>query len=412
MKIVHTSDWHLGQNFMSGDRKEEHKKFLDWLLDVIKREKADVLIIAGDVFDTGTPPNYALKLYYQFLTQVTRTNCSNVVVVGGNHDSVATLHAPKSLLNILNVHVVGGISKNWEEEIIVIRDRNNEPLGIVCAVPFLRDRDIRKSTAGESQEEKSQALTNGIKNHYLEIQKLALQKIESLNVKKRLPIVATGHLFAAGGVTSDGVREIHVGNLGQIGTDLFPKTFDYVALGHLHRPQTVAGDERIRYSGSPIPLSFSEAGSEKQILMVDLSETSPKITPIPVPEFRKIVLLRGNKEKLFQKIEALELPEDGENLWLEVQYTGTEYFDDLDQEIRKRVDEKPIELFAIKNRSPLRKEVLSINEESEFLDDLKVETVFERRLAMENMEEEQREELVHAFHEIMDQFVSGEENLS
>ncbi|MBW1897606.1 MAG: exonuclease subunit SbcD, partial [Deltaproteobacteria bacterium] len=269
MKMIHTSDWHLGQNFMFKDRKKEHEKFLEWLVLLIEKESADVLIVAGDIFDTISPPNYALKMYYSFLARVSSTTSCHTVIVGGNHDSVSTLNAPKNILKALNVHVTGGIPVDINDEVIVIKNSLGEPSGIICAVPFLRDRDIRKSVPGESYQGKSRALLEGIKQHYALVKDAAIEKKAALTEKK-IPVVATGHLFAEGGDVKDeeGLREIHVGSLGKVTADTFPKEFDYLALGHLHRPQKVGEYRNIRYSGAPIPLSFSEADNTKQVVCI------------------------------------------------------------------------------------------------------------------------------------------------
>jgi len=410
MKIIHTSDWHLGQKFMSRDRKAEHGAFLDWLLLQLAREKVDALVIAGDIFDTGTPPNYALEMYYRFLTQVRSHGCLNVIVVGGNHDSISTLQAPKALLGAINVRVVGGMSETMQDEVVVIRDEQGQAKGIVCAVPFLRERDLRRSVAGETWEDKSKALMQGIKDHYQQVCALARETRGRISNGDSLPIMATGHLFTTGGLTSDGVRDIYVGSLGQISADSFPEDFNYVALGHLHRPQKVGGREHIRYCGSPIPLSFSEAGTEKQILLVDLELPQVDVTSIAVPEFGKLCVIRGDRDEILSQVESLECPENG-TIWLEVQYKGEHFISDFDRELREKIGDKSIELFALKNASPQRKLDLVTEEETEYLDDLSTEEIFTRRLDSANVREEEREELLQAFNEIMNKINDNEDDL-
>src|SRR5690606_23545989 len=119
----------------------------------LKHVKPDVLIVAGDIFDTGNPPNSALRLYYEFLSRVRDCACGQVVIIGGNHDSIAALEAPQELLRFFNVHVIGGIPADPAEQIIEIQDSSGNLKGVVAAVPFIRDRDVRLSVAGESPEE-------------------------------------------------------------------------------------------------------------------------------------------------------------------------------------------------------------------------------------------------------------------
>ncbi len=137
MRILHTSDWHLGHYLMSKDRRREHALFLNWLVDALKDNNIDALIVSGDIFESGTPPNYALEMYYNFLVQVSTTGCNQVVIVGGNHDSPSTLNAPKQLLKHLHVNVIGNISENILNDIVVVRDKDGNPTCIICGVPFL-----------------------------------------------------------------------------------------------------------------------------------------------------------------------------------------------------------------------------------------------------------------------------------
>ena len=404
MKIIHTSDWHLGQNLMFKDRKTEHERFLDWLLELIKKESADVLIVAGDVFDTITPPNYALKMYYSFLGRVSSTTSCKVIIVGGNHDSVSTLNAPKSILEALNVHVTGGISDNISDDIIMATNDSGEPAGIICAVPFLRDRDIRKSLPGESYREKSLALIDGIKNHYAAVKDAAVKKRTGLT-DKNIPIITTGHLFTEGGQVSedDGIREIHVGSLGHVSVSIFPEEFNYVALGHLHRPQKVGGCSHIRYSGAPIPLSFSEAGNEKQVVCAAFAEGNekPTITTIAIPEFQKLRAVKGSLDEVMDQLKALRHETPDEKLWVEVSVMEETWRPDIESTINKLAEELTLDILAIKNFRSSRDRQLRKTSPSETLENYTPETVFQKRMEKETtIEADMKEELVHAFNEI------------
>ena len=272
LTILHTSDWHLGRRLYGRLRYEEFELFLHWLQDTISAQKVDILIVAGDIFDTMTPSNKAQALYYEFLGKVSRSCCQHVVIVAGNHDSPTFLDAPSNVLKFLNVHVIGTACDHLDDEVLVLGDDDNNPHCIIAAVPYLRDRDVRSSSAGESADSKDANVIAGICEHYDNVADIAKAKQADLIAahQRYIPIIATGHLFASGGKTTedDGVRELYVGSLGKISADMFNDGFDYVALGHLHVPQRVGGRESIRYSGSPIAMGFGEAKQQKQVLLV------------------------------------------------------------------------------------------------------------------------------------------------
>ncbi|WP_201597607.1 exonuclease SbcCD subunit D C-terminal domain-containing protein [Psychrobacter vallis] len=272
LNVLHTSDWHLGRRLYGRLRYDEFAAFLNWLQDTISAQHVDVLIVAGDIFDTMTPSNKAQALYYEFLGKVSKSCCQHVVIVAGNHDSPTFLDAPSHVLKFLNVHVIGTACEDLNDEVLVLDDVNGTPHCIIAAVPYLRDRDVRSSQAGESGQTKDANVIAGICEHYDKVAAIAKAKqAELIEAHQRhIPIIATGHLFAAGGQTTDddGVRELYVGSLGKVSADMFDAGFDYVALGHLHVPQRVGGRENIRYSGSPIAMGFGEARQQKQVLLV------------------------------------------------------------------------------------------------------------------------------------------------
>ncbi|MDR1964483.1 MAG: exonuclease SbcCD subunit D C-terminal domain-containing protein [Planctomycetaceae bacterium] len=427
-RLLHTSDWHLGQIWNGRSRKQELAAFLNWLLERLKKHSIDVLIVAGDIFDTGTPSPEAQTLYYRFLQQVSSV-CRATVITAGNHDSPYFLDAPKILLRELNIHVVG-LAGQPEDEIIVVNDSNHEPIMIVAAVPFLRDRDIRMSEAGESAEEKENQSIAGIRRHYEQVCNAA----EEIRRNRSIPLVVTGHLFVAGGKTSERVREIHVGTLGQLGNDLFPNEIDYLALGHLHVPQTVAGLENRRYSGSPIPMSFGEAGQEKIVLQVDFDGRTPTIQPIPIPAFSKIVRIEGNLEEIRRKLndtknnaatssvtttttpeivtEATEITETTMETFVEVIYTGTQPEPDLIRKIDEIVSETKEKIDIVRVRcDPIMTSTPIRTATPEKLEDLDPVLIFERLLenVQKNEEpgnDEQKKALVLAYKEILDHCLS------
>ncbi|MFD3001685.1 exonuclease SbcCD subunit D C-terminal domain-containing protein [Pontibacter toksunensis] len=331
MRVLHTSDWHLGQRLVNLERTEEHQHFLNWLLQTIEVQQVEALIMAGDVFDNGAPSNTALKLYYDFLRRVCATCCRHIIITGGNHDSVSTLNAPRELLECFNIYVIGGATPDPLDELIELRNTQGELELVVCAVPFLRDRDIRLSVAGESYEEREKRIKEGIAAHY-EAFVPHLQKYK----EQKIPVVATGHLFAAGSSASESEKEIHVGNLGQIGADQFPKEFDYVALGHLHRPQQVNKRHHIRYSGSPIPFSFSEVTDKKVNYVLEFRDGKlADLQELEIPCCRKLVRFKGPLEKVKQQLAVFDNSDYTLTAWAEIQVELDTLLPDLNQQLEE-----------------------------------------------------------------------------
>ncbi|MDR2945135.1 MAG: exonuclease subunit SbcD, partial [Candidatus Adiutrix sp.] len=238
MRILHTSDWHLGRALYGRRRHHEFAAFLDWLAEVIEARGVEALLLAGDVFDSVSPSPRAQELYYRFLGRMANSAvCGHVVVIAGNHDSPALLSAPGAILKALDIHVVGTLSESGQEEVLTLRDKDGSPRLIVAAVPYPRDRDLRDAAAGESPEDKERKLAEAVGEHYHRVGRLAEAAQAALDEKP--PVVALGHLLAAGGqsVEGDGVRSLYIGSLGRMPVTIFPDVFDYVALGHLHQPQ-------------------------------------------------------------------------------------------------------------------------------------------------------------------------------
>lgn len=400
MRIIHTSDWHLGQNFMGKIREKEHQKFLDWLLATIDNVKADVLVVAGDIFDTGTPPSYARAMFNQFIVSLRSTRCTRAVFVAGNHDSAATLNESRELLACLDVFVCGRVFENPRDHVLVLNNANGRPGALLCAVPFIRPRDLIKSTAGETGQDKKQALTDTISDFYHQVYEAALEKQKELELNKSLPILATGHLTMVGGMTSESVRDIYIGSLDAFPGNGFP-AFDYVALGHLHRAQQVKGADHIQYSGSPIPLSFDEGKKEKQVLLLSFEEKGiMEIKAVQVPCFRKLCTIKGNLDQIEKQISLLSDHDPDKTMWLEVEVAADDYLFDLHARIQAMIEEMPIELLRIKRKRKPGETGIDV-EAKEKLEELSVEEVFLRRLASEEHDDQDRELLLNMFREIV-----------
>ena len=404
MEVIHTSDWHLGRSLYGRRRHDEFEAFLDWLAAHIENEQVDVLLIAGDVFDTTAPSNRAQELYYSFLCRIAHSaTCRQVVVIGGNHDSPSFLNAPKALLGALNVHVVGAMDA--DDEIVVCRNADGKPQAIVCAVPYLRDRDIRQSEAGESMDDKRAKLAEGYRAHYRHIGERAEAARGDLDV----PILGMGHCFTAGGTTlaDDGVRDFNVGSLNHVEANAFPACFDYLALGHLHVPQKVAQSETMRYCGSPIPMGFGEANQQKLVLQIAFEGRMPQVAEIPVPCFQPLRRIAGGMEEILEALKQLKL--ERSNAWVEVEYTDADIAPDLREQVEAAIEGTHLEIRRIKNKRVMDR-VLQRIDTAETLDDLAPTDVFARCLEEYEIPADQRPELTASYAEILQTLHEADQN--
>lgn len=395
MKLLHTSDWHLGRSLYGRKRHAEFEAFLSWLVTTLRDEQVEALLIAGDVFDTSTPGTTAQQQYYQFLAQVAGSSCRHVVVIAGNHDSPTFLNAPQTLLRALNVHVIGKASSP-EDEVLVLRHQGVPEL-IVCAVPFLHDRELRTVESGETPEDKDQRLVAGIHDHYARVfAKAEQERAAHLD----LPVVAMGHLFTTGGAVQEGegVRNLYVGALGQVSSALFPSTLNYVALGHLHVPQQVKGGPLIRYSGSPLPMGFGEAAQQKSVVLVDLTAAGTTARLLPIPTFQKLVSLQGDWATLQERLQ--ELCAVDTSVWLEVTYTGAELVENLQQQLEEIISGAPLELLRVKN-ARWAPTVPRLQHPAETLEELSPKEVFQRCLEHYQVPKAQQPELLQAYQEVL-----------
>lgn len=397
MKILHTSDWHIGRSLYGRKRYDEFSAFLDWLAEFIKAQSVDALLVSGDIFDTSTPSNRSQELYYRFLCKVSASDCRHIVIIAGNHDSPSFLNAPKELLRALNVHVVGSITQNPGDEVILLKGISGAPEAIVCAVPYLRDRDIRVVKAGESIEDKNTNLIEGVQRHYAAVCKVAEEEQKKYDA---VPIIGMGHLFTAGGKTieGDGVRELYVGSLAHVNKDIFPDCMDYVALGHLHVPQRVGKSEHIRYAGSPIPMGYGEANQTKSVVIVDVKKQSLIVTRHDIPCFQVLERLSGGMDEIIQRI--VELKSQNSSAWLEIEYTGDKIAGDLRGPIQAAVADTNMEIRRIKNKRLIERVIRQAGEE-ELLDDLDITDVFNRLLDTYEVTATERPALIQAYNEII-----------
>ena len=296
MRILHTADWHLGLRLYKREIVAEHHFFFAWLMELLKEREIDVLMISGDVFDQANPTNEARQLYYDFLKQLISLRIK-VIITGGNHDAPGILNAPREILRMLDIHVVGSAMSDVKGELVGVGGRGSDQVeAVVAAVPYLREPDIHALTKDLEFEDKREQVRAAIRKHY----ELVADACKDYTV----PVIAMGHLYAAGSSVSDSERLIQMGNQSAVASDDFPSIFKYIALGHIHKPQFVNGLSHIRYSGSPVPLSFSERKDRK--IVIELEVNGDDIVQIDheVPVFRKLVRFSGSFEEVKAKIEA------------------------------------------------------------------------------------------------------------
>lgn len=407
MRVLHTSDWHLGQKFLFNDRREEHQMALDWLRDTILSQEVDVLVVAGDIFDIANPPNYARKQYYQFLTSLLGSCCRHIVITGGNHDSPPMLNAPKELLEVLNIHIVADVSSDKSNEVLELKSPEGVLELVVAAVPFLRDRDLYQSVAGETGLERIERLKKGIADHYAEMGHLV-----DFYRNKDVPIITTGHLYASGAEASDKQDNIYIGNVENITGDKFPAVFDYVALGHIHRAQRIGGTNHIRYSGSLIPLSFSEVRDEKSAFLLHFEgKKLNHVETIPVPTFRRLKTIKGKLEDVEQKLQEFAKEETGALIpWVEVVVETDQIIPQLDQHLSAFTTDMNLELLKIRllyQQKSLDEQVISPD-----LGDLTDLDVFRKRCERFGSTPEEQGELEKTFLELKSWMQEANEDTS
>ena len=341
MKFIHTADWHLGNRMHDIDRNIEQQNFFYWLKDEIEKQEAQALVVSGDIYDCANPPVESRRQYIQFLTSLVGTKCKNVIIVGGNHDSGALLDSEKDILELLNIHVVGSIA-NMEigDAVFELYDSDGKTAAICCAIPYARESELRQFF--------DEPVDDGTFSDraYKTVYENALDIAKKIAGEKNIPIIATGHLYAANlegrlgeakkeTKSDDGTRMLDVvGKLGSVHAQIFPADFDYVALGHIHYSTMVDKNPKVRYSGSPFVMGFDEANIERNILSVEIdSEHKTNVKKIAVPQTFNFRRISGNCRYIMEElgkyknnppekktfVEAYFVQEDGINIHNEIE---------------------------------------------------------------------------------------------
>jgi exonuclease SbcD len=420
MRLLHTSDWHLGQSLHNFERHYEHQRFLDWLLDAIVAEQADALLIAGDVYDNANPSAASQKQLYRFLRQAKeRAPHLNLIIIAGNHDSPGRLDAPSPLLEAHGTRVIGAVQRNADGEIDVasmvlpLTGRSGEVEAWCLAVPFLRPGDVPRIAPPERHDPDlgPPPATAPAADPYLAgIALLYEQAFELAKSKQQegQAIIAMGHCHMVDGqMSTDSERRIIIGGTEMLPTGIFDPAIAYAALGHLHLAQSVGRQQHIRYCGSPLPLSFAELNYAHQILRIDLEgATVREIAPVPVPRAVELLRVPSKPAPLPQVLEELAAlsPPDApaeQQPYLEVRVLLEQPEPGLRARIEAALEGKPVRLAKIETSTAARdssidKEVLTLDQ----LEKLKPDDIF-KQLYQQRFGNEAPADQLSAFAELM-----------
>ncbi len=395
MKLIHTSDWHLGGRLHEQDRTHEHEQYLEWLINLLREERPDALVVCGDVFDTYTPSNSATQLYYSFLGETFGNKlCGAVVIIGGNHDSPTLLNSPSTALKYLNTHIIGQARENLEDETVVVKGNDGFPGLVIAAVPYMRDADLRNFASTSDTETANPANREAVLRYGFKARYAAAADI-ARKAAPDVPIVLLGHCTISSARVSDekSERSRTIGGIDSFSGNSLPAA-DYIALGHLHIPQAVGGSETIRYSGSPIPMSFAEANDEKSVVIAefDRGRNAPvNIRTSTIPSFQKLVSISGTPEEATSGIK--ELVAGNSDVWASVEVNEGEgdirgFWNEIDEAAR----DSRVKILVKHDTRPRNFTGGIAGTEADDLKTLKPEDVARRRLAEENLSEAEIEE--------------------
>lgn len=406
MKILHTADWHLGKRLHQTDLSEDHQFFFSWLIETIEKEKVDALLISGDVFDLANPSSEARQLYYETLVKINKLKCQ-VIITGGNHDSPAVLNAPREILKALNISVVGSLPESIDDLLIPLRNANEQPELVVAAIPFLRDVDLRQAVKDETYEEREEAIRNGIRKVFDEAAEVCKR------IYPNVPAIAMGHLYASGASTSDSEREIQIGNLAGFDAANFNNYFSYIALGHIHRPQQAGGTNAL-YSGSPVPLSFSEKNDQKRVILLETSSNGiDQIKSIRVPLARKLMYVKGDLKDIQEQLKNPNVPDSGLTSLIEIELVEDQYDPAVIIALENFIEQfRHPHAEIVKHRIQFKNRIdgtTHLFHQGHQIRELRPTEVFERRMEKEALPEDQKKLLREAFNEILESIYQDEQ---
>jgi len=396
MKILITADWHIGKRLHNEDLSEDMNLFFDWLLEKIKSNGIQYLLVAGDIFDNNNPSNESSRMYYSFLTRLSALNCK-AIITAGNHDSPSFIDVPKDLLSEFNISVFGlfpGIDK-VNEIFVPLKDEHGNEVAVVAAIPFLQDRFVRQVGEGEGAKEIAEKIKHGMKKLFVQIG--AAMKHTYPNIPK----IGMAHLHAQGTEISEAEREIQIGNQDGI-SSLDLDQFDYLALGHIHTGQSVING-KIQYASSPISLGFTENQYHHKVVMLNIENNQITETHIPVDKNRSLYQLKGTMKEVEENIKKLKNKYKLQVL-LDIQITEEKF----DPTITDRLEALK-EMLAVKNEMKIINTRISYNDKkaarfsttfnTNELNDIKPLDVF--KTLIEDRTDEEKVKLLEKFSEII-----------
>ena len=305
IKLLHTSDWHIGAKLNGISRADDHTAFFEWLVETVTSEKITALLVAGDIFDTAQPSAESEALYYECLVALGKSSLREIVILGGNHDSAARLEAPKAVLKALNVHVVARYLKDHDENLLVpLHEADGSVGAVVVALPFVNEFRLGVRTTGVDSDSLRATIADKFRGLYSQLCD------RSIELYGDLPMIGMGHLTVGGDVKSDdSPLQVHmVGTIGGLPVSVFDERLRYVALGHIHRMLPVqTGDTReVWYSGTPIPVRFSEARTNRKALVVTVDDSNTyHPESLTIPESRQLLEFRGDFDSVNASISLL-----------------------------------------------------------------------------------------------------------
>ena len=399
IKILHTSDLHIGKRLHQAELAEDQFLFFAWMTNLIEKEKVSALLVSGDIFDVANPSSESRKIYFELLVRLSRLHCK-VIITAGNHDSPAVLEAPREILKELDIYVTGSLPAETDKMLIPVSDDNGKTAAVIAAVPYLREADLRKYSEEENADDRAAAVRNGIIKVFHEAAHQCKSKYPGI------PAIAMGHLFVQDSIVSEGEREIQIGNLAGVDATKLPDYFLYYAFGHLHRPQDPV-EGRIVYSGAPVKLSFSESQNENRVMLINVEDERVSAVPVPVPSFRKMLRLTGTVEQLGESLKNLPVTDSILSTFIELDAVEENPDPAKITALQALTDE-----FVSESAKILKSRIRFINQPEGTaslydvdvnIEELKPEDVFRKKIENENIDAETAEMLTEAFRELLEE---------
>ena len=363
---------------MDNSRKDEFNSFIQHMLHIVKEERPDALLLAGDVFDNATPSDQIQQLYCDFLSKAHAAGCGTIIVTAGNHDGVTQLGVTRPLLELHHAHVVTNLTVETAADCLVeIPGADGQPVGLVCAVPFLRVNEVSVKADVDDEEGRKSSYVNGIKAVYDRVAELAAKWKEA---HPGCPVIAMGHLAVSNAPATDSTRQITIvtGTIEAVQEGIFSPVFDYVALGHIHKGY---GDGRIRYCGSPLAMGMDEAAHPHRVLVWENGREEP-VREIPVPEFTLFRTAQcANRAEVVQLIQSLaaEAKDRGKPVWLQLEYAASDITrTEIDELLKQHADTIPV--YHPKRMAGANETVNDLGDSAASLHQLDPREVFARKL--------------------------------